>query len=573
MKKKILLILPVLILVVILIIIAFKPKNSVMKDFNTDVTISTTENKINSNIQTMSSEDYEIDSINTKTLSAEEEEKVLKTATDITKAFNEIERDNYVHEIEKYAVRAPSIRLDKDDIAHPDYKEWFNNILTVEVYANYFRGRNATYETLKGLKITYVSTERILVKAFLDNYSLTFGSATYKLDAIFEYTIVYEEASKLYKVKSMTIEWVSDLEKYYQKMETEERNQNKNNTTTVSNVSSYIPEGYTNFDYSKLKKVTSEETKAIYDKTKDSVVIIDSVSEGGVTAGSASGFFVRKGIIATAYDSIYRMIENGAARYYAVDSNEKTTEISGIVAAYPELNIVLLKTKEESGTPVIIGNPSKLEKNNPVAVISSSLGLKSSIKMGIYFDTLNDDYNVIRTALPLINGDTGSALFNMNGEVIGINTSVSTSQSEYNSGLNNAVDINILIEIITKLRNEKFNKIKIIDFKEFNEDTKIKVVNKVDKKVWKKYEELPIVTKQLPLNLYSAYQTEKYLIIRYKQDKYTALTNENVIDLYEKNLTSNSYEQIKENVYKKDNIIIRIQNNLGYIIVIVEGVV
>ena len=573
MKKKILLILPVLILVVILIIIAFKPKNSVMKDFNTDVTISTTENKINSNIQTMSSEDYEIDSINTKTLSAEEEEKVLKTATDITKAFNEIERDNYVHEIEKYAVRAPSIRLDKDDIAHPDYKEWFNNILTVEVYANYFRGRNATYETLKGLKITYVSTERILVKAFLDNYSLTFGSATYKLDAIFEYTIVYEETSKLYKVKSMTIEWVSDLEKYYQKMETEERNQNKNNTTTVSNVSSYIPEGYTNFDYSKLKKVTSEETKAIYDKTKDSVVIIDSVSEGGVTAGSASGFFVRKGIIATAYDSIYRMIENGAARYYAVDSNEKTTEISGIVAAYPELNIVLLKTKEESGTPVIIGDPSKLEKNDPVAVISSSLGLKSSIKMGIYFDTLNDDYNVIRTALPLINGDTGSALFNMNGEVIGINTSVSTSQSEYNSGLNNAVDINILIEIITKLRNEKFNKIKIIDFKEFNEDTKIKVVNKVDKKVWKKYEELPIVTKQLPLNLYSAYQTEKYLIIRYKQDKYTALTNENVIDLYEKNLTSNSYEQIKENVYKKDNIIIRIQNNLGYIIVIVEGVV
>lgn len=573
MKKKILLTLPVLILIVILIIIAFKPKNSVMMDFNIDVTISTTDNKINSNIQNMSSDDYEIDSINTKTLSSDEEEKVLKTANDITKAFNEIERDNYVHEVEKYAIRAPSIRLDKDDLTNPDYKEWFNNILTVEVYANYFRGRNATYETLKGLKITYVSTERILVKAFLDNYSLTFGSETYKLDAIFEYTIVYEETSKLYKVKSMTIEWVSDLEKYYQKMETEERNQNKNNTTTVSNVSSYIPEGYTNFDYSKLKKVTSEETKAIYDKTKDSVVIIDSVSEGGVTAGSASGFFVRKGIIATAYDSIYRMIENGAARYYAVDNDEKTTEISGIVAAYPELNIVLLKTKEECGTPVVIGDPSKLEKNDPVAVISSSLGLKSSIKMGIYFDTLNDDYNVIRTALPLINGDTGSALFNMNGEVIGINTSVSTSQSEYNSGLNNAIDINILVEIITKLRNEQFNKIKIIDFKEFNEETKIKVVNKVDKKVWEKYEELPTITKQLPLNLYSAYQTEKYLIIRYKQDKYTALTNENVIDLYEKNLTSNSYEQIKENVYKKDNIIIRIQNNLGYIIVIVEGVV
>lgn len=573
MKKKILLILPVLILVIALVIITTNTKKDTKIDFNTDIKISTTDTKINSDIKNLSNDEYEIDTIKTKSLTNEEEEKILETANNITIAFNKIDHDKYVYEVEKYAVRQPNLKIGEDTLDNVIYKEWFNNIVVIDSYANFFRLRNATYETIKGLKITYTSTERTIVKVFIDNYKVTYGTQEYTLDAIFEYEIIYEEASKMYKVKTMTVEWVSDLEKYYQKMENAERNQNKNNTTTVSNVSTYIPEGYTNFDYTKLKEVTKTQTNAIYEKNKDSVVIIDSVSEGGVTAGSASGFYIRKGVVATSYNSIYTMIDNGAARYYAVDSNDKTNEIEGIIAAYPELNIVLLKLKEEIGTPVELGDSSQLEKNDPVAVISSSLGLKSSIKLGIYFDTLEDDYRVLRTALPLIDGDAGSAVFNLSGEVIAINTSVSTSESEYNSGLNNAIDISILFDTITKLRNEKFNKISTIKFSEFNEEKEIEVINKVDEKVWKKYEELPLITKQLPLNLYSAYQTDNYIIVRYKQSKYTALTNENVIDLYKKHLTANSYEEVKENVYKKDNITIRLQNNLGYIIIIVEGVV
>lgn len=572
MKRKIVLIIPIFVLIIILITIAIKPNNTNAIDFNIDLSISTTDTRINSDIQNLSNDEYDIKEVKTKKLTSEEEEKILKVANDITIAFNQIDHDKYVYEVEKYAIRSPNFRLDKDDITNEEYSEWFENIITVEAYANYFRGRNATYEKLKGLKITYSSTERTIVKAFIDNYCIEYGENKYYLDAIFEYIIIYEESSKLYKVKSMNLEWVADLENYYQKMDTEERKLN-NSTTSVSNVSSYIPSGYTNFDYTKLKTITQTQKEELYNKTKDSVVIIDSVSENGITLGSASGFYIRKGIIVSSYDSLYRMIENGAARYYAVDSEDKTSEISGIVAAYPDLNIVLLKTKSEIGEPVIIGDSSKIQKSDPVAVISSSLGLKSSIKLGIYFDSLEDDYNVIRTSLPLINGDTGSALFNIDGEVIGINTSVSTSESEYNSGLNNAVDIKILNDIITKLRNENFNKIKIINFDELNEKTEIKVINKVDKKIWEKYEQLPVITKQLPLNVYSAYQTNNYLIIRYKQDKYTALTNENVIDLYSKNLTTNSYKKIKENVFKKDNITIRLQNSLGYIIVIVEGVV
>jgi hypothetical protein len=267
------------------------------------------------------------------------------------------------------------------------------------------------------------------------------------------------------------------------------------------------------------------------------------------------------------------MIENGAVRYYAVDSNDKITEIKGIISVYAEINIAILKLNEETGTKVTIGDSSTLEKNDPIVVISSSLGLKSSIKLGIYFDTLEDDYKLIRTSLPLIDGDTGSAVFNLNGEVIAINTSVSTSKSEYNSGLNNATDIKILKDVIDKLNNQNFKDIKSFSFNEILKTEELKVINEVDEKIWKKYEELPLITKVVPLSLYSAYTNDNYLIIRYKQENYNILTNEEIIKLYNKNLATNSFNPISANVYKKDNITIRIQNNLGYIVIIVEGVI
>ena len=87
---------------------------------------------------------------------------------------------------------------------------------------------------------------------------------------------------------------------------------------------------------------------SIYNQNKDSIVIIDSASQGGMPTGSASGFYIRSGVVVTSYDSIYRMIENGAVRYYAVDSNDKITEIEGIISVYPEINIAILKLKEDN---------------------------------------------------------------------------------------------------------------------------------------------------------------------------------------------------------------------------------
>lgn len=573
MKKKIILILPLIVLMITILILAFGDNSSLKLEFNTDLEILSKETKFNTSIQLFANEKYNIEEPKKTKLTNEEEEKIIKVAYDITNAFNDIENKNYVKEIEKYTIRIPSSKLDDDLLENKEYDEWYKNILSIEAIAWLLQYRSYKFESIKDAIITYYSDERSIVQVYIDNYNGFIGQTKVIMDAIFEYEIVYEEASNMYKIKSLAVEWVNDLEEYYQKNDYEERKQNNTNNNPLSNVSSYIPQGFTTFDYTKLKQLSNFQITEIYNKNKNSIAIIDSASEGGISAGSATGFYIRSGIIMTSYSSIYKMIENGAVRYYAVDANDKVHEIEGIVAAYPDINIIILKLKEEYGTPVEIGDSTTLQKNDPIIAISSSLGLKSSIKLGIYFDTLNDDYKIIRTSLPLIDGDSGSALFNVDGKVIAINNSVTENNSNYNSGLNNSTEISILSEIINKLNKENFKEITSISLSELTKEEEYKVINDVDQKILDKYEQLPIITNVVPLSLYSAYTNDEYLIIRYKQSKYSTLSNNDVLNIYNKYLITNSYEKINNNVYKKDNITIRLKNNLGYIIVIIEGVV
>lgn len=572
MKKKIILIFPILILIICIVLFITSNHSYEKIDFNTDLKISTKDNKITSNMANLSNE-YSIEETPNVEIDNDVEEKIVKVAYDMTNAFNDIDDENYIYNIEKYEVRIPSYRLSDDYLSNEEIDAWQDENITINAIAMVLRSGNYKFEEIKGYNITYASSSRYIVQVYIDNFNGNIGVTKVQLDAIFEYEIVYEEISGLYKVNKLNVEWVNDLEKYYQKMDTDERKQNDANSNTMSNVSSYIPEGYTKFDYTKLKNVSANVTNAIYEKNKNSIVIIDSASEGGIATGSASGFFIRSGIVVTSYDSVYSMIENGAVRYYAVGTDDKVHNIEGIVAAYPNINVIILKLEDETGTKVEIGDSNKLQENDPIVVMSSSLGLKTSIKLGIYFDTLQDDYKTIRTSLPLINGDSGSAVFNLNGEVVAINTSVSTTKSEYNSGLNNATDISTIKDVIAKIENESFSSIKSVSFKEFNDEEKIEVKNDVKEKIWKKYEKLPIITNYFPLNLYSAYVKDDYLIARYRQNTYTVLSNDAIISSYAKYLVNNSYEKVSDNVYVKDNIKIRINDNLGFIIIIVEGVV
>ncbi len=575
MKKRIVLVLPIFFIIIIIISFLYINLNkNINIDFNTDLKVSLKDNKLSSDISKLSNSKYSIKEVSSVEIDSDVEEKIVTLAYNITNALNDIENDRFFENIYKYQPRAPYLKMTDDILSNDneEYKEWYDLNIDTWALAAVLADRNYKFEKIDGYNITYASSSRYLIQVYVDNYKGNFGITDVTIDAVYEYEVVYEEVSGLYKVRRINVEWVKDLEDYYQKMDIDERKQNKENSTTLSNISNYVPSGFTSINYDKLKSINDTIPESIYEKNKDSVVIIDSASQEGITTGSAMGFFIRKGIIVTSYDGLYSMIKNGAARYYAVDNGEKIHNIKGIVATYPSANLALLKLDEEFGKPVTIGDSSKLKESDPIAVISSSLGLKTSIKLGVYFDTLQDDYKIIRTSLPLIDGDRGSAVFNMNGEVIAINTSVSTSDAKYNSGLNNAIDINILKDVINTLGKESYEQIASVSFTDLEKEEKKTNQNNVSNKIWNKYLKLPLISNYYPLTLYSSYYKNGYLIVRYQQDEYKVLDNDTIIASYGETLLNNGYQKIGNNLYQKDDIKIKATNNLGFIIITVEGV-
>ncbi|MBR4262694.1 MAG: trypsin-like peptidase domain-containing protein [Bacilli bacterium] len=572
MKKKLLIIVPIVLALVIILIIISVPKNY-KTDFNLDIDLSTSTNEITNKLVSNTSNDYKIDTTKKYILSNKDKKEIEKLIKKYLDALTKTDLSSikYSGDINKYLVRFPSMSIDEyDDFYNsPKYKEYSNGSITLDAIHMLFYSREFKFKELKEIAYDYVTKEEIITKSYLDDVTLTYGNKKYTLDAIVELSIRYEEESKQFKIFNINIEWVRDLETYLKIIDKTERSINNKSTNKLNNAVSYIPTGYGDFNYNKLKALNGNITNKVYLDNKDSIVVINSVNELGLPTGNSTGFFIKSGILVTTYDSLYSMIENGSRRIYA-DINGKAVLIDGVVSIYPDLNIAILKLKEEIGNPVKIGDSSKIEKNDPVIIISSSIGLTSTIKTGIYLNTIKDDINVLRTSLPLTNGDTGSPIFNTEGLVIGINNDVKPSIDSYYSGINNSIDISVLKDVIEKINNTEFNTIKTTELSSLKIDN-IKVVNKVKEKVWEKYLDLPVITNYIPIDLYSAYTKDNYLIVRYKSTD-NMFDNDMIINIYTKNLIKENYKEVATNVFKKGNVTITIKNNLGFIIVIVEGV-
>ena len=272
MKKKILLIIPIIILISVIVIISIAGNKKSSIDFNTDIKISTTDTRLNNKLESYSNSSYDIENIDTVVLDNEVEEKIVDVAYKMTEALNQTDDNHYVENLYQYFKRIPSEKIGTEFFSDV-YKVWSSDYTSVSALAYVLQSHSFKYEKITGYNITYASSERYLVQVYIENFKGFYGTTPVSLDSIFEYEIIYEDISELYKVSHLEVEWVQDLEKYYTENDIKERNQNKNDSSTFSNVSTYIPDGYTNFDYSKLEKVTTNETNQIYTKNKDSGVV------------------------------------------------------------------------------------------------------------------------------------------------------------------------------------------------------------------------------------------------------------------------------------------------------------
>ncbi len=176
------------------------------------------------------------------------------------------------------------------------------------------------------------------------------------------------------------------------------------------------------------------------------------------SAASGSGFIITSdGYIVTNYHVVEDSDEITVSTY---DGTSYQAELVG----YDEDNdVAVLKIDAEGLTPVVLGDSDSLSVGDEVVAIGNPLGeltfsltsgVVSALNRSVTLST-NVTMSLIQTDCAINSGNSGGALFNMYGEVIGItNAKYSSSSSSSSASIDNigfAIPINQVKDIITSI--------------------------------------------------------------------------------------------------------------------------
>ena len=135
--------------------------------------------------------------------------------------------------------------------------------------------------------------------------------------------------------------------------------------------------------------------------------------------GYGSGFFVLPDQIATAY----HVIEGSSSGYVSPVLEEDKYPIVGITAIDRDNDLVILKVSGAHGTPLPIGNSGTVEIQDEVYAVGNPLGYEGTVTEGKIIN--NSLGSRLLTDAAINRGNSGGALLNSKGEVIGVVTAKS----------------------------------------------------------------------------------------------------------------------------------------------------
>ena len=166
--------------------------------------------------------------------------------------------------------------------------------------------------------------------------------------------------------------------------------------------------------------------------------------------GLGSGFIYKNtGLIVTNF----HVIEN-ADEIEIVLYNEKKYK-ANIVGTDKRTDVALLKiNSDEKLKSLNIGKSENLKIGQWVVAIGNPLGLGTTVTTGIisakgrYVDGLGTYVDFIQTDAALNKGNSGGPLFDLNGNVIGVNTAIAAR----GQGIGFAIPIDTVVDIVEQLR-------------------------------------------------------------------------------------------------------------------------
>ncbi|MDA3921533.1 MAG: Do family serine endopeptidase [Salinisphaera sp.] len=139
-----------------------------------------------------------------------------------------------------------------------------------------------------------------------------------------------------------------------------------------------------------------------------------------------------------------------------VKLNDRRQLVAKVVGADADSDVAVLKVDAKNLPTVKIGDPNRLPVGAWVVAIGSPFGFETSVTAGIVSAkqrSLADDQYVpfLQTDVAINPGNSGGPLFNLAGEVVGINSQIYSQTGGY-QGLSFAIPIDIAMNAARQLR-------------------------------------------------------------------------------------------------------------------------
>lgn len=173
-----------------------------------------------------------------------------------------------------------------------------------------------------------------------------------------------------------------------------------------------------------------------------SVVKLNCYNQNGELHANGSGFACfADGVIVTNY----HVIEGGVYSIEAYTENGYKFDVSYVLAVDEGKDIAILGTSSPHNLTLLrSGDSSNLQKGEKVVAIGSPLGLLNSVSTGVFSGYVDENgMDVLQFTAAISNGSSGGALFNDDGEVLGI------TFASYETGQN--LNLAIPIEEVAQL--------------------------------------------------------------------------------------------------------------------------
>lgn len=186
-----------------------------------------------------------------------------------------------------------------------------------------------------------------------------------------------------------------------------------------------------------------------------SVVNVTALNSAGYRASSGSGVVLSSdGYIVTNH----HVIENSAK--VEITLSDKRELIAKVVGIDLNTDLALLKIEARNLTPAQYGNSDLVEVGEWVLAVGNPFNLTSTVTAGIVsakarnINILGNAYAIesfIQTDAVVNPGNSGGALVNTRGELIGINTAIITERGGY-EGYSFAIPANLVKKVVEDIR-------------------------------------------------------------------------------------------------------------------------